>query len=552
MCTLFYTLGRLHRLGIAHGGVTPTNIVLAEGGELVLLDAGVTRTQLAAPIDLTDPPAPDVQGAEQTRQHRTAGFTADLFAAGTVLLESMAQINHTEGVLRRVAPLGERPHGPAHLLDLLGVEARLQPVFAKLLDPVPAMRYQSAEDVLGDLEALLATSDEAGPGVKSQQDSDRSMAAAEEPPMVGRVPELAALVACTDRAARGSGSVVCVSGDSGFGKSRLLDAAADYALARGTTVMRAGAFDQAAARPLGPFGVLFQDLVAHLRAHPNAVERVREGLGGLLPVVVDQVPELAAAFADQPSRREPDGAIADNPGPVAPAAIVRLLLDAFTPEQPGLIVLDDCQWADDLTWRVLAKLAESLSGGGRREAASISLIFSCRTEAVRRVRAWGVLDVEYVGLVALSNADTEQLVRSTIASVPDEVIPYVTRLSRGNPLEALLMCRELMDSVLTRTPSGWVMDERHLSSLAQVSRAPNESGYNPDAGGTDVFIFLEPAQVALLGHRAGTAPGRRPRAEVFLRAPGYGLVSHRTGGRATPRRCHPSRHRAGCGRRRSP
>lgn len=488
MCTLFYALGRLHRLGIAHGGVTPTNILLAEGGELVLLDAGVTRAQLAAPIDLTDRPGPDVQGAEQNRQPRTAGFTADLFAAGTVLLEAMAQINHTASVLRRVAPFAEKLRGPSQLLDLVGVEPRLQPVFAKLLDPVPATRYQSAEDVLAELEALLATSDDAGSVIGSQHDSDGSMAAAEAPPMVGRDAEFAALVACTDRAASGSGSVVCVSGASGLGKSRLLDAAADHAAARGTTVMRAGAFDQAAARPLGPFGALFEDLVAHLGAHPDAVARVREGLGGLLPVVVDQVPELAAAFAKPASSREPDGTMADNSSPVAPAAIVRLLLDAFTPEQPGLIVLDDCQWADDLTWRVLAKLAESISAGGPRGAASISLILCCRTEAVRRVRAWGVLDVEYVGLVALSNADIEQLVRSAIASVPEEVIPYVRRLSRGNPLEALLMCQELMDSVLTRTPGGWVMDERHLDSFAQASRAPNQSGYTPDGGGTDHFV----------------------------------------------------------------
>lgn len=488
MCTLFYALGRLHRLGIAHGGVTPTNIVLAEGGELVLLDAGVTRAQLAAPIDVTDPPGPDVHAAEQTRQQRTAGFAADLSAAGIVLLESMALFNHTASVLRRLDPFGDGPHGPAQLLDLVGVEARLQPVFAKLLDPVPAMRYQSAEEVLSELEALLATSDDAGPAIGSPHGSDRSMAAAAEPPMVGRAAELAALVACADRAASGSGSVVCVSGDSGLGKSRLLDAAADHAAARGTTVLRAGAFDQAAARPLGPFGSMFQDLVAHLGAHPDAVARVRERLGGLLPVVLDQVPELAAAFADQPSKREPDGASADDLSPVAPAAIVRLLLDAFTPEQPGLIVLDDCQWADDLTWQVLAKLAESISAAGPRGAASISLIFCCRTEAVRRTRAWGVLGVEYVGLKALSDADTEQLVRSTISNVPDELVPYVTRLSHGNPLETLLMCQELMDSVLTRTPGGWVMDERHLASSAQVSQAPNQAGSSQDVGGSDLFV----------------------------------------------------------------
>lgn len=497
MCTLFYAMARLHRLGIAHGGVTPANIVLAESGELVLLDAGVTRAQLAGPSDCPNPPDLDVLG-EQPRPAPTAGFTADLFAGGLVVLESMAQINHTASVLRRVHPLGEGLGEPAQLLDLVGVPGELQPVLAKLLDPVPALRYQSAEEVLGELEALLATRAEVQPAAGAQAESERSMVAA-EPPLVGRDSELAVLVACADRAGRGAGSVVCLGGESGLGKSRLLDAVADHAAALGTTVLRAGAFDQTPARPLGPFGGLFRDVVAHLSLHPAAAERVRDELGDLLPVVVDQVPELAAAFPDQPSGRDPSGFVVDDPFRPGPAAIVRLLLATFTPEHPGLVILDDCQWADDLSWRVLAKLAEMISRAAPSGTATLSLISCCRTEAVPRIRAWGVSDLEYVTLAPLSDADTERLIRSINASVPDEVVPYVTKLSQGNPLEALLVCQGLMD-------------ERQGISLGLVTQPTEAPRASPEGSGPDVFLStrlsLLPAgteqalrQAAILGRR---------------------------------------------------
>lgn len=516
MCTLFYALASLHRLGIAHGGVTPTNIVFAESGELVLLDAGVTRAQLAAPSDRPSSPGVSGPAAEDP-----AGVRADLFAAGQVLLESTACLSHTAGALRRVRSIGKDPGEPSQMLDLVELPTRLRQVFAKLLDPVPAMRYQSAEEVLGELEALLATGADDGLTVGPRAAPVRSMAV-DEPPLVGREAELSVLVTCADRAGDGSGSVVCLSGPSGRGKSRLLDAVAEHAAERGTTVMRAGAFDQAPARPLGPFGGLFRDVVVHLNAHPSAAARVREGMGDLLPLVADQIPELAAAFADRRASRESDSPLADEPAPVGPAAIARLLLDVFTPEHPGLIVLDDCQWADDLTWRVLAKLAEFITAGADDGAASISLVFSCRAEAVQRVREWGVPDMEYVSLPPLSDADIERLIRSIYASVPDGVIPYVTQVSQGNPLEALLVCQGLVDSsVLGPTPDDWSAEGHAAAPSVLLSGLPRAPLSNPDSGGPDIFVSTRLSRLSTDAEQAlhqAAVLGRRFSSQLLTRA----------------------------------
>ncbi|WP_182262564.1 MULTISPECIES: AAA family ATPase [Rhodococcus] len=513
MCNLFYALARLHRMGIAHGGVKPANIMLAEGtNQLVLLDASVTRTQLAAVTHPVEGPEgryllPESPGLA----HPAAGFTADIFAAGWVLLESTAEGNRTASALRRANPRIGTHAELSHLVDIVGLPATLRPIFLKLLSPRAAIRYESADEVLAALEAVVATGGgESALASAVAPPRQCGSLAYVEPPLVGRHDELATLTACADGASRSSGAVTCLSGESGVGKSRLLDAVATHASTAGVTVMRAGAFDHAAARPLGLFAGPFRDVVAYLTAHPREAERVRGEMGELLPAALEQIPELTAAFGDPPAAKNSDSGFGDHAVAAAPTAVARLLRSVFTKEQPGLIVVDDCQWADDLSWQVLAKLASTIAMEETRSQSNVSLICSCRTEAVAQVRAWEISDIEFLDLQPLSAADTEELIRSIGDRIPDEIIPYVTKYSKGNPLETMLVFQALVDSsALTRESGRWVMDENGMASLP----LPSQSRDSDAASGRDSVLVS--SRLSLLSPdtqqaiRQGAVLGRR-------------------------------------------
>lgn len=510
MCDLFFALARLHRMGIAHGGVKPANILLAEGkDELILLDASVTRTQLAAlthPLEGSE--APHLLPERHGLAYPAAGFAADIYAAGWVLLESLAEINRTASALRRVNPRDDSATDLSHLIDIVGVPAALRPIFLKLLDREAELRYQSAEDVLAALEAVVATC-----SAQSAAADPYTSLVHVEPPLVGRQDELGKLLACADDARRSTGSVVCLSGDSGMGKSRLLDAVVAHAEAAGTTVLRAGAFDHAPARPLRLFAAPFRAIIDYLTANPLSAERVRGEMGSLAPAAVEQAPELAEALGDQPGS---DAIFADSSVAAGPAAIAQLLTSVFTEEHPGLIVLDDCQWADDLSWEVLARLTAAISREAARSgtASNVSLIYSCRPEAVAQVLAWGVDGVEFVELEPLSDACTGQLIRSLSDHLPSRVIPYVVEHSQGNPLETLLVFQTLIDSsAMTRTRDGWVLDDIRLAALPPHQLARDGSpGPGIEHARTESFLSprlrrLSPAaehatgQGAILGRR---------------------------------------------------
>nr|AAB52543.1 receptor-like histidine kinase BpdS [Rhodococcus sp. M5] len=507
MATLFHALACLHRLGIAHGGVTPANIVLTENGELVLLDAGVTRVQLAATNDQPTTSSIGADRGDPSRNNGTGGFSADLFGAGLVLLESVAQANHTASVLRRTQPAGGDLTDLSRQFGLMGVPDQLRPVLTKLLDPVVAQRYQTAEEALGELEALMATGGDGTPPKGLLPRSDRAVPAA-EPPLVGRHTELAALISCLDGAASGTGSVLCMLGDSGVGKSRLLEAVSEHAAQHSkVTVLRAAAFDQAPARPLGPFSSVFRDLAAHLRTHPSELQRVREELGELIVVVGDQVPELAGAFGGQAPSPEPGGWLFDAPGPAGPAAIARFLVTAFTPHRPGLIVLDDCQWADDLTWQVLEKFTELVVARRQRGLVSVSLIIACRPEVGRRVREGGLAELEFVDLLPLSDGDTRRLIRSINASMSDEAASHVVQLSRGNPLDALLLCQRLTHRSASSNVLAGASSQDALIAADVTTGERAQDGSGPDLMvETRLDLLSAPAMDAL---RQGAVLGRR-------------------------------------------
>lgn len=516
MCNLFFALARLHRMGIAHGGVKPSNIMLAAtNDDLVLLDASVTRTQLApvtAPVDGAEsryllPESPGLA-------HPTAGFSADVFAAGWVFLEAIAEGNRTASALRRANPFSGTDTELSQLIDIVGLPLPLRPIFLKLLSARAMIRYESADEVLAALEAVLATGGgQTSPASAATPHRHDESPAYVEPPLVGRRDELAVLAGCADGASRSSGAVMCLSGESGVGKSRLLDAVARHASAAGVTVLRAGAFDHAAARPFGVFAGPLRDAVAYLVAHQSEADRVRAAMGELLQAALEQIPELAGALGDPPVTRDSGGGFGEHAMAVAPAVVARLLCSVFTELRPGLIVVDDCQWADDLSWQALAKLASAISQPGTGCHANVSFICSCRPEAVAQVVAWKIAGIRFLDLQPLSVDDTEELIRSTDDRIPEPVISYVTKLSNGNPLETLLVVRALMDSpALTLESDRWVIDENLITSYPLHGQSQDSVATGRDTARMDALIssrlsLLSPdtqlamRQSAVLGRR---------------------------------------------------
>src|SRR5262249_32390423 len=140
-------------------------------------------------------------------------------------------------------------------------------------------------------------------------------------------------------------------GESGGGRPRLL---AEFALRgsqRGACILRGQGLDQAAQRPFQLLTGVAGGLIAAARLEPGLAETIRASLGDHLDATCSALPELAGLLGSDAGEKLGPEAFAETRSVQALAAF----LDALgATGRPVLVLLDDCQWADQLTLKVLA------------------------------------------------------------------------------------------------------------------------------------------------------------------------------------------------------
>jgi tetratricopeptide (TPR) repeat protein len=155
-------------------------------------------------------------------------------------------------------------------------------------------------------------------------------------PLVGREPELALLDHFLNGGEEplGPAPVLLLAGEPGIGKTRLLQAAAQHAIARGWSVLVGGCHRRGGQDPYAP---VLDALAQHLQAAGPARQRaVLAGCGWLVRLL----PELAEILEPVPAGTLPP----DQERRLMVAAVGRVLANMAGPAGT-LLVLDDLQWA---------------------------------------------------------------------------------------------------------------------------------------------------------------------------------------------------------------
>lgn len=324
---VLHALAYIHRRGIIHRDLKPGNILVSEQ-EVKVLDFGL------ATIGEQTKPSSGTQRymAPEVLRGATATVASDLYALGVIGYELFAGWHP-------FAPTGQH----ASLEQLLTVEpdwsyidldARLIAVLQRLLAKDPAARYPDAPAVIA---ALRSASGEVLPSETLATRESFLQAA----PLIGRDRELDQLNGALERALTGAGSGWLIGGESGVGKSRLLNELRTKALVQGALVMRG----QANSSGGGAYQLWREPLRwLVLLAAPTPLEAA---------ILKPLLPELAN-WIGQP--------VADAPALEAKTAKTRLLTTIATMVrrsavvQPLLILLEDLHWADENSLELLAWL----------------------------------------------------------------------------------------------------------------------------------------------------------------------------------------------------
>ncbi len=289
-------LAYLHRRGIIHRDLKPGN-VMVEGGRVKVLDFGVSMLRQHDAEDAhlivgtLGYMAPELLGGTP------ASEASDLYAVGMIAYELFA---------------GRYPFDIDDLLrlkeDILHRQPDLGPIDERVAGVIGWLLHKDPERRPGGVgEVFEALGDWTGkPLVVETAATRESFLQAAN--LVGRDDELAILCGMLDSAMEGKGAAALVGGESGVGKSRLLDELRARALVDGVVVLRG----QAVSDGGGPYHV-FREALRGLSLRTDlddleasVLEAVVPEIGALLEREVPSRPEIGprgGAGAAHPRRR---------------------------------------------------------------------------------------------------------------------------------------------------------------------------------------------------------------------------------------------------------
>ncbi|MCK6548299.1 AAA family ATPase [Myxococcota bacterium] len=355
-------LSDLHRSGFVHNDVSPACFLVHRSVVSVrLIGLGhatpLRPTPIAAgcAIGGDDPVymAPERTG----RMNRTVDHRSDLYSLGVVYYEMLTGAlpfhAHDAGgwVHCHLAQTPRPPVAPSRIPDV--VSAIVLRLLAKQADD----RYQTADGLRADLLRCAADwrahRDIATFPLGSRDVPDYLLAPER---LYGRQRELSELQDAFDRvAAGGRAELVLVAGPAGIGKTALVNELRKALLPRGAIIAAGKCDDDKHDIPYATLAQALQTLVRHALSERDAdIARwrraLRDAVGPNGGVVAALVPDLGLLIGEQPPVPEVPSQDAQNRFNIT----FRQLFDAFArPEHPLVLFLDDLQWIDDATLRLL-------------------------------------------------------------------------------------------------------------------------------------------------------------------------------------------------------
>lgn len=463
-------LSEVHRRRIIHKDVTPRNIIVDEPTlEVRLIDFGISARltqEMQSPGGLRGLEGTLVYIApEQTgRMNRAVDLRADLYSLGAVLYEmltgvvpflaeSPAELIHSHLARRPSPPHEQSPSVPAPLSDIV----------MTLLAKTPEERYQSDAGLRADLSECLEQWKAAktiAPFPLRRHDKATELRRTQK--LYGRERDVEALLQAFERACLRGPELVLVSGYSGVGKSALVNEIHKLTALRSGSFV-AGKFDQISRdAPLAPVVQAFRELILQiLTESPESLARWKgdllEALGENGRLLTDLIPELELIIGRQPEVPPLSPDQAKNRFELT----LQSFLDIFAdPEHPLVIFLDDLQWIDAASLKLLKLLLVDaysehmlIIGAYRDNEVQPGHPLLSMLDELQRA-GFRATDLH---LRPLDPQTVLSLVADTLTSGPDEVselAELVYEKTQGNPFFAHQFMVELNEGDLLRFDAG--------------------------------------------------------------------------------------------------
>jgi tetratricopeptide (TPR) repeat protein len=320
---MLMALAYLHRHGIVHRDLKPDNVLVDRQGCVKVLDFGLALMPTKSDVDFKESMAGSMAYmSAELFDDKPASVQSDLYAVGVIAYQIFTGVfpfNRTN-LMTLIKEILDR------VPDVHALDPKLGDLLAELLNKNPAERPSDANEVIHRLcEATEQPIPAENAGIRE------SFLQASR--FVGRTAEMNQLKTALDTTLNGSAEMAqayLIGGESGVGKSRLLDELSARALVRGSLVLRG----QGIAEGGSPFH-LWRDIARKLALYTDLSELEASVLKGLVP---DIGTLIGREVHDAP----------DLTGTAWQYRLTLTLVELLKRQPlPVVLLLEDLQWADE-------------------------------------------------------------------------------------------------------------------------------------------------------------------------------------------------------------
>jgi predicted ATPase/serine phosphatase RsbU (regulator of sigma subunit) len=439
----------LYQNRVIHKDIKPQNILIhPETKQVKLIDFSISSLLPRETQEIQSPNTLEGTLAylspEQTgRMNRGIDYRTDFYSLGVTfyeLLTGQVPFQSDDAMELVHCHIAENPTPPMQINE--SIPQVLNDLIIKLMAKIAEERYQSAFGIRYDLENCQRqweAQENITPFELGQRDISDRFQIPEK--LYGREAEISTLLAAFERVGEGNTEMMLVAGFSGIGKTALVNEVHKPIVQKRGYFIK-GKFDQFK-RDI-PFSALvqaFQTLMRQLLTEKTDQitkwkTQILDALGENGQVIIDVIPELEQIIGKQSSVPELEGSAAQNR--------FNLLLQKFinvftTAEHPLVIFLDDLQWIDSASLKLIQLLMSEteshyllLMGAYRDNEVSAAHPLILTLGEIRKAKAL----VNQITLGPLDQPDLNHLIADTLSCPTEKAVPLtelVIQKTQGNP-----------------------------------------------------------------------------------------------------------------------
>ncbi len=487
---LVESLGKLHEKNIIHKDIKPQNIIFNSAtGQLKITDFSIGSRLHKENQNLSNPNL--IEGTlaymspEQTgRMNRSIDYRTDFYSLGVTFYEMLTgqlPFIATDSMEMVHSHIAKKPV-PVHQIKS-DIPQVLSEIVMKLLAKTAEDRYQSTYGIKADLDNCLAQ-------LQTQGKIERFIIGHKDlfskfqipQKLYGREPEIATLMTAFERVNQGTTEIVLVSGYSGIGKTALVNEI-HKPIVKQKGYFISGKFDQYNRNiPYASLIKAFQELIRQLLTESaeqikNWQEKLLNAFGSNGQVIIDVIPEISLIVGQQQSVPQLDPSESQNRFNLT----FQKFLGVFTKkEHPLVIFLDDLQWADSASLKLLQLLIAST------DSQYLLLIGAYRDNEVTtahplmltigEIEKLGI-QVNRISLEPLSNENVNKFISDTL-HCQEKIAKPLTKLlfnkTDGNPFFLTQILQSLYQEKLLEFNfdlSCWQWDVRKIQEIGIANNA---------------------------------------------------------------------------------